>query len=494
MYAAIASLDRAARRPFWFDEILTMAVSTQPSAAAIWQTLEQGADSNPPLFHFIEHMAGRIPIDRHIAFRLPSIAAFCLTLPALVLFVRRSVGEIPALVAVTLTLTMQLFTTYAVEARPYSMVACAVAWALVMWQRADRGPHFALASGAFLCTAVSLHYYAVLALFPVIAAEFARWVRTRQVRALIWFGLLVPLVALALLWPLASHIRADFAPHFWARPPIAGFLRVYDLFLNATNWYGAAATFALIGTLTVSTVRTLSLKGRDAAGVLVDDQILVVGLLLLPPVTYLAAHVAGVGVTARYVIPSALGIAAGTAFGAASSRYASLLIAAALSCVVVLRGLEEWYVRAPPADRAMANEASALETMIRDGHHGDLALAISNGHTYLPLAFYRSLPGASLVYLTDRQAAVRYTNSDTMELNIQRVGPLLSLNVQQLDQFTGAHDRFLVYAGRELWDWLPNALVERSFRLQIIARSANHRQELLLAERVGPVSSPKFAR
>jgi hypothetical protein len=116
-------------------------------------------------------------------------------------------------------------------------------------------------------------------------------------------------------------------------------------------------------------------------------------------------------------------------------------------------------------------------------------MAITDGHMCLPLAFYRAVSGTSLLYLTDRHAAVKYTNTDRIQLNIQWVAPLLSCNVQQLDDFTSIHNRLLVYTGPDVWDWLPKALAERGFTLQIVARSPDNRQQLLSAERIGPIAS-----
>lgn len=323
--AALWSLDRAARRPFWFDEILTIAVSSQPSGSAIRQALQYGADASPLLFHTIEHAAGRLPLDRHIAYRLPSILAFCLTLIGLFLFVGRSTGTVPALVAVLLAFTTQMFTVYAVEARPYSMMVCAAMWGIVMWQRVERSAYFSVLCAACLCLAASLHYYGVLISVPLAVAELTRLRRTRQVRALVWVALACPLVPLAVAWPLGSRIMAEYGAHFWARPPVAGFLRVYDLFLNVNNWWGAAAAFVLIGTLTIRlrTHRAVTLERDDPRA---EDYALVIGLLVLPAAAYFVAHFAGVGITARYVLPTALGIAAGTAFVTTPSRRASWLL------------------------------------------------------------------------------------------------------------------------------------------------------------------------
>lgn len=148
----------------------------------------------------------------------------------------------------------------------------------------------------------------------------------------------------------------------------------------------------------------------------------------------------------------------------------------------MLRALEERYVTAAAADKAIAAEASAITQLVRAAHHEGLPIAVSNGHTYLPLAFYSLRADSPFVYLTSREAAARHSGSDTIELNLQRVAPLLRLNVRALDEFTSAHDQFLVYAGMEIWDWLPTALQEKGFTLRVLAESPSRRQQLMRAE------------
>jgi hypothetical protein len=136
--AALGSVDAALRRPFWFDEILTLAVATQPSPAAIWEALEQGVDGNPPTFHLIEKAFGSVAsgsvasgfsrkfLSPELMYRLPSIVAFALTLVAVFLFVRHVAGAWSGTAAAAMLLPTQLFTVHAVDARPYALVACAV--------------------------------------------------------------------------------------------------------------------------------------------------------------------------------------------------------------------------------------------------------------------------------------------------------------------------------------------------------------------------------
>jgi hypothetical protein len=482
LYAVIASVDRAARRPFWFDEVLTIAVSAQSSTQAIRHAIEAGADSNPPLFHLIERAAGRVPINRHVAYRLPSITAFALTLVAIFTLVRRGEGVMPALVATLAIFATQLFTVYAVEARPYAMVTCAVAWALVAWQRIEDDRRFTVFLAALLSLATSLHLLAILQIVPFAVAELARSLRVRQVRMAVWAALVVPLVPVALSWPLISATRAQFAAHFWARPSVGGMMPALDQFLNTTNWWGLAVALAVAGVGLWDVVRVWPRDASQSRSSRSDYQVALFALIMLTPTAYVLASVVHAPLTARYVLPTILGIAGGVGIVLGHSRRARVLALACLAGVVALRQLEQLRFRAPMAERAAAMSASAITETVRKSGQQNLPVAIANPLAYLPLAFYGFVDHPPVFYVIDPDAAARLTGTDTPDLLLERVAPLLAANVERIDQFIALHQRFLVYAVNDRWEWLPRALVERGFTVERIATAPDDR-DLLLAER-----------
>jgi hypothetical protein len=112
-----------------------------------------------------EHAFQASSADPHLAYRMPSIIAYLLTLAALFVFVRRRAGAIGGGVAIALACLTPLFPVFAVEARPYSMVLACLAWAMVTWQHIDR-PWRAPMLALLLGSAAALHYYAVLGVVP----------------------------------------------------------------------------------------------------------------------------------------------------------------------------------------------------------------------------------------------------------------------------------------------------------------------------------------
>ena len=165
VYAAIRSVFLATSKPFWYDEMCTVLVTRLPSVSTIWRALKQAADGNPPLYYVVERVASRLVQNEQIAFRIPSIAGFCCAVVCVFLFVRKRSGPKIALVCTTLLLISLIFTTYAVEARPYSLVVAVFAIALLCYQHAPAKP-WMLLMGFSLALGLAMHYYAVFTLVP----------------------------------------------------------------------------------------------------------------------------------------------------------------------------------------------------------------------------------------------------------------------------------------------------------------------------------------
>lgn len=217
VYAALRNLAEAATKPLWFDELITQVMSRQPSISALWRALKTAADRNPPPFYLIERVGAAFPVNEHIAYRLPSIAAFPVTLICLYFFVERRSGPMRGLLCASLLLLTPLYSLYAGEARPYSMLIACVAFALVCYQRE---PSAFWTMGLFfsLTLALCLHYYAVFAFVPFFAAELAVTYETRRLRPMVWVALLIGLAPLAIFRPFLVALKTYYGSSLWSRP------------------------------------------------------------------------------------------------------------------------------------------------------------------------------------------------------------------------------------------------------------------------------------
>jgi hypothetical protein len=165
-YSAVRSIVCAASKPFWYDELCTVAIARQPSISAIRKTLGHAADSHPvPTYYFLERFADYFLPNPHIAFRLSSILAFCCIVLCVFVFVRRQAGAVYALLCCATTAMSTFYDPYAVEARGYALMSACVAIAFVCYQHVDR-TRWVLLMGLSLAAAGAFQYYAVFALFP----------------------------------------------------------------------------------------------------------------------------------------------------------------------------------------------------------------------------------------------------------------------------------------------------------------------------------------
>ena len=166
IYMAVAATDRASQRFFWTDEVVTVVIARLPSVSAIWSAISRMAPmASRQLFLSWTRHCRIIDTDPHLAYRLPSIIGYLLTLAALFVFVARTAGPIGGGVAMAMACLTPLFSVYAIEARPTAFVMACLSWALVVWQRIDR-PWRAPMLALLLGSASALHYFAILGVVP----------------------------------------------------------------------------------------------------------------------------------------------------------------------------------------------------------------------------------------------------------------------------------------------------------------------------------------
>ena len=93
VYAIVRGVVAAAARPFWFDEMLTVTIASQPNLRALWHAVARGFDGMPPGFYLVERAALALVSNKQIALRLPSILAFPCTLICVFAYVKKRSGE-----------------------------------------------------------------------------------------------------------------------------------------------------------------------------------------------------------------------------------------------------------------------------------------------------------------------------------------------------------------------------------------------------------------
>src|SRR5215471_9462846 len=162
----------AARKLFWYDELLTLHFSTLQPFSRFLQALQAGTDGMPAGYYFIVRLVNLWSGDPRFTLRLPSILGYTLTLLSVYWFVRARLTVAASLTAVLLV-TLSPFRWYAIEARSYALLVGFLAISAVLWQRIDERPLMKPLLALSLGLCVASHYYAVIATSAVAVAELA---------------------------------------------------------------------------------------------------------------------------------------------------------------------------------------------------------------------------------------------------------------------------------------------------------------------------------
>ncbi len=480
-YATARAVVASISKPFWSDEIFTCVMARQPSLAAIWSALRRGVDSQPPLFNLIEHVASLFP-NPEIGFRLASILGFDCVLVCLFVFVRRRSGVVYGLISAGIAMLTMLYMPYAIEARPYSLVAACVAVGLVAYQRVSSLPWVGVMALS-LAIAESLHYYSIFAIIPFAAAEAIFSWQTSKVRGSIWIALVIGASPLAVFWQFLARFKAIYGPNFWARPNLLALREVYGDFLQVSFLWGLAAAIvcglAVLGAFSFARSRNrLGPEHRPAnefADIPFHEGVLVFSLLAIPLIVFVAVKLLHGGFTERYVLYAVLGVPLAVGFVLARlGRSTLILFSALLVCAIAMQEASFWF--SPRPLWHLQSPTAFAEKMLRNAGHVDLPLVVQDAHLYIQLAYYASRPlAARLVWVSDPSAALRYAHTDSPE----RAWPLLAtcypLNVYDFKVFNSAHPSFLLYSTQgSFQDWWPDRLVHDGYGLRVVASEQDH--------------------
>jgi uncharacterized membrane protein len=122
VYVIVRGVVGARGRPFWYDELLTLAIAGQPTLREMWHAVARGFDSGPPGFYLVERVALGLVRNKEIALRSPAILASPCILICIYVYAKKRSGEVVACLCALLLLGTNLFHTYLIDARAYSMV------------------------------------------------------------------------------------------------------------------------------------------------------------------------------------------------------------------------------------------------------------------------------------------------------------------------------------------------------------------------------------
>jgi hypothetical protein len=192
---------RAGTTPFLPDEVVTVWTSALPSHAGLRAALEDGLDSQPPLYPVVLRVLHSPVGEGWFITRLPAIAGFWIAAVTVFVLVRRRASALLALTA-ALLLFFTAADRHAIEARGAVPAMACVVIACYAWVEAAAGRtrilHSALLAAA-LAAGIWWDYFAALALLPLAAGEWVRW-RTSRWRDVRWRAAQPP------NWPIPTAV------------------------------------------------------------------------------------------------------------------------------------------------------------------------------------------------------------------------------------------------------------------------------------------------
>jgi Dolichyl-phosphate-mannose-protein mannosyltransferase len=463
VYAIARSVAAAAGKRFWYDELLTLTVSSLGSWNDRLSALKLPLDGQPPLFYTIEHFALGLTRNKEIALRVPSILAFPCALVCIFVYVRKRGGEVLALVCAAFLLITAAFDTYAVEARPYSMVLACIAFALVCYQRAP-ARLWTLLLAASLALAELLHYMAVVSMVPFGLAEVVVLIQTRRVRWPVWASLLAGAAPLFLQWKLIATNKEYYGPRFWAHFSFSNLPRTYAEYLGTHSPVGGGVAALALGAVALTYFwprgdEEERIHGRERGA----EAMLLLGLVSLPFIAYvLVILVMNSGLTARYVLATVLGLLLTMGFALARASWKAVALSAAFVFAAVgVQELSFWRAIKANIHETTSHGIDVQNFVDRIGHP-ELPVAIANPFVYLAVVHYCAPALVDRVRFVVPEPERNKDLPDTAAKGMVLLQSYWPVRVNDLREFTSLHQEFLVYiedvgSGR---DWLIERLAE----------------------------------
>src|ERR1017187_2030449 len=202
----------------WGDELFVLHTDRVSSLAQLVRVQRVWPVAIDPLaYHLLAHFAIRLLGAGAFAIRLPSLLGYLLMQICLFFFVRRIAGERAAVFALAFpALTPTLY--YSAEGRPYGLLLGFCALTMVCWQAATRRETKRTAALIALAMAIALvlntHYFGVLLLVPLCAAECCRAFQRRRLDLPMLASIGAGMAGIAFTLPFLKA-AAEFRLHNW---------------------------------------------------------------------------------------------------------------------------------------------------------------------------------------------------------------------------------------------------------------------------------------
>jgi uncharacterized membrane protein len=451
---------------------------------------------DPLLYPLLAHAGMKAFGDGAFALRLPALLGFLLMQGCLFFFVRRLAGERAGVVAAAFpALTATLF--YSAEGRPYGLMLGLYALALLSWQAAtseagnreqgtgNRRRGWALMGlAAAIALTINAHYFGILLLVPLCAAEGVRSLQRRRTDLPVVAAIYVGMAGFAATWPFLKA-ASGFHKNYYNAGSVGlhDITRAYrSIFVDYTQmsmpaqhlWMAVLAAFA--AALVWGCARQIFGRGGRELRIPVAEWVLMLVLAALPFCGYLLARYVTHSIEVRYVLGAAVAISAmvGVAIGPWLRRngvFAAVMVA--LGVAIVGAGAARIHAEQRKSAQRLASlvlpaEVKAALIANPDGrlYMQDMG-AFEEDRYYQPDADVRAR--MTLVY--SRAEELRWNRHDTMALTAMHIARFTGLPVvsyEELRAMPGEHLFVLYHTG---WDWTDQAFAEDGAKLRPVGHA-----------------------
>jgi hypothetical protein len=378
-----------------------------------------------------------------------------LTLAAFAIVRRRS-NAIAGLGAMLLTFVSGA-SGAAYEARGYGVMLGLFAVALFSWSEAASGRRRALhlAVLAFaLAAGMWTHYYAALAVVPIVAGELVRLVRTRTPD----WGMLVCLAGAGIaslpLYPLIRIASSQSSTYFRR----AGLRDIPDAYMAIAGdlvnpW--ALALGAVILATALLPPSTGEPRPRESLRIPAHEVAAALATLLIPIWAIVVGFLFSGAFVPRYAMSAVVGFCLVIPILVARIRNG---LALPLFCLFLVLAFVYSFRDVRP--KAAAFQSPTAYRPLLTAALSESTPVVVTGTLYLQMWYYAPPESRRwMSYVADPSAALRLIGTDSLERDYLVLRNWYPVNVQEYGAFVDAHPRFLVYSVEAL-NWLPARLAE----------------------------------
>ncbi len=461
------------------DEVFVLQTDSVASLRQMVDVQLHDPISLDPLFyHLLGHASVGLFGATAFGIRLPSLFGYLLMQVCLYFIVRRMMpgvaDERAGVIACAVpALTATLY--YGVEARPYGVLLGLAALMLLSWQHVTRDDA-AHRTGWLITLAVSItlalntHYFAVLLMIPLCAAELYRMMKLLRIDWPVALAIILGMAGIAFALPFQKS-AGEYRKHYYNAGHVGlhAISQAYRALFVAYTDYSMAVQhllMSLLVTFVLLVIAAVWVVLRDPKRPVVlppAERVFLLALAALPFFGFLLAKFVTHSIEVRYVLCAIIAIAVFLAVALEpllriATRYQAAV--AALLLFIVLGGAER--VREQQAKTHELLSGLVLSPALQARLMATPAepIYIQNIGVFEESVPYISDPALrsrfTLIYSAKDE--IRWAHHDTGALtaeHMQHFTPLRIVRYEDLKQQPGEHLMLLLHGS---WDWTDPAL------------------------------------